>query len=76
MVEVEKSSPYRESLIKVLSTMKIAQENKVLIAIKLQTDNQIITFLKWLKTEVPENKVQEMEEKIVFKAVEINKIFQ
>ncbi|MBQ7674392.1 MAG: hypothetical protein IJT36_07785 [Alphaproteobacteria bacterium] len=53
--------------------MKMEEPSKVLIAIKLQTDEQIVTFLKWLKKEVPESQVEARQNEIVNKAIEIAK---
>ena len=58
---------------KVLGSMKMEEPSKVLIAIKLQTDEQIVTFLKWLKKEVPESQVEARQNEIVNKAIEIAK---
>ncbi len=66
-------STMRQALMKVLGSMKMEEPSKVLIAIKLQTDEQIITFLKWLKKEVPESQVEARQDEIVNKAIEIAK---
>ncbi len=63
-----------EILMKVLASMKMDEENKVLIAMKLTKDSQIYDFLKWLQKEVPEEKVSNMQDEIVGKAVELSKI--
>lgn len=63
----------QQALMKVLGSMKMEEPSKVLIAIKLQTDEQIVTFLKWLKKEVPESQVEARQNEIVNKAIEIAK---
>ena len=60
------------ALTKVLASMKMSDETKVLIALSLTTDTQIGTFLQWLKSEMPEEKVQSMEDEIAGKATEIS----
>ena len=68
-----KKSKMQMLLTKVLSTMKISNETKVIIAISLVSDIQIGSFFEWLKDEVPEDKITEMEYEIAGKAIEINK---
>ena len=63
----------QQALMKVLGSMKMEEPSKVLIAIKLQTDEQIVTFLKWIKKEVPESQVEARQNEIVNKAIEIAK---
>ncbi len=58
-------SKMQEYLIKVLSTMNIRKENKVLISLELTKDKQIYTFLKWLKEEMPEHKTKYCERDIL-----------
>ena len=60
------------ALTKVLASMKMSDETKVLIALSLTTDTQIWTFLQWLKSEMPEEKAQSMEDEIAGKATEIS----
>ena len=60
------------ALTKVLASMKMSDETKVLIALSLTTDTQIGTFLQWLKSEMPEEKAQSMEDEIAGKATEIS----
>lgn len=62
----------QEKLMKVLASMKMEMPNKVLIAIKLQNDEQIYRFVKWLKEEVPESQVESRQGEIVNKAIEIS----
>lgn len=62
----------QEKLMKVLASMKMEMPNKVLIAIKLQNDEQIYRFVKWLKEEVPESRVESRQGEIVNKAIEIS----
>ena len=63
----------KQALMKVLASMKMEEENKVLIAITLKTDEQIYRFLKWLKKEVRENEVESRQDEITGQAVEIAK---
>ena len=65
--------PMKQALMKVLASMKMEEENKVLIAITLKTDEQIYRFLKWLKKEVRENEVESRQDEITGQAVEIAK---
>jgi hypothetical protein len=62
-----------KALMKVLASMKMEEENKVLIAIELKTDEQIYHFFKWLKKEVPKSEVESRQDEITGKAVEIAK---
>lgn len=61
------------ALAKVLASMKMSDETKVLIALSLTKDTQIGTFLQWLKSEIPEEKIQSMEDEIAGKATEISR---
>lgn len=61
------------ALAKVLASMKMSDETKVLIALSLTKDTQIGTFLQWLKSEIPEEKIQSIEEEIAGKATEISR---
>ncbi len=58
-------SKMQEYLMKVLSTMDIKEENKVLISLELTEDKQIYTFLKWLKENMPEHKIKQSEREIL-----------
>ncbi|MBQ8196621.1 MAG: hypothetical protein IJZ73_01020 [Clostridia bacterium] len=58
-------SRMQEYLMKVLSTMDIKEENKVLISLELTKDKQIYTFLKWLKENMPEHKIKYCEREIL-----------
>ena len=58
-------SKMQEYLIKVLSTMNIREENKVLISLELTEDKQIYTFLNWLKENMPEHKIKQSEREIL-----------
>ena len=58
-------SKMQEYLMKVLSTMDIKEENKVLISLELTEDKQIYTFLKWLKENMPEHKIKQCEREIL-----------
>ena len=51
-------SKMQEYLMKVLSTMDIKEENKVLISLELTKDKQIYTFLKCVKENMPEHKIK------------------
>lgn len=64
------------ALFKVLASMKMSDETKVLIALSLTTDTQIGAFLQWLKVEVPEKEIQSREDEIAGKATEISKNMQ
>ncbi len=61
----QKFSKMQEYLIKVLSTMNIRKENKVLISLELTKDKQIYTFLKWLKEDMTEHKIKQCEREIL-----------
>lgn len=61
----QKITVMQEYLMKVLSTMKMRDEIKVLIALELITDEQIYKFLKWLKENMPEEKVEQSEREIL-----------
>ena len=61
------------ALAKVLASMKMSDETKVLIALSLTKYTQIGTFLQWLKSEIPEEKIQSMEDEIAGKATEISR---
>ena len=63
----------QQSLVKVLSSMTISEESKVLISLSLITDDQIGEFLYWLKANIAEDNMKPMEEEICGKAVEISK---
>lgn len=63
----------KEMLMKALGSMKMEEENKVLIAMKLNTDEKIYKFFKWLKKEIPEIEVESNQDKIVGQAVEISR---
>ena len=63
----------QEYLMKVLSTMKMKSENKVLIAFKLTTDKQIYLFLKWLKENMPEEMIPKNEKIILRQVSKISK---
>ena len=63
----------QEYLMKVLSTMKIKDESKVLISFELTEDEQIYKFLKWLKEEIPEDKVVQNERLILRQVSQISK---
>lgn len=66
-------SKMQESLIKVLSTMDIKEENKVLISLELTEDKQIYTFLKWLKENMPKHKIRQSEREILHEVSKITK---
>ena len=62
----------KENLYKVLGSMNLSEENKVLISLSLNSDSEIGTFLKWLKENVSEEEIKSKENEIVGKAIEIN----
>lgn len=62
-----------EELIELLKTMKLDMNNKILIAMTLKTDAQILEFVKWLKMNVPKEQVQKMEHEIIRQAILIGK---
>ena len=66
-------SKMQEYLIKVLSTMNIREENKVLISLELTEDKQIYTFLNWLKENMPEHKIKQREREILHQISKITK---
>ena len=66
-------SKMQEYLIKVLSTINIREENKVLISLELIDDKQIYTFLKWLKENMPEHKIKQREREILHQVSKITK---
>lgn len=66
-------SKMQEYLMKVLSTMDIKEENKVLISLELIDDKQIYTFLKWLKENIPEHKIKQSEREILHQVSKITK---
>ena len=61
------------ALTKVLATMDMSDNSKVLIALELVTDTQIGEFLMWLKDNIAEHQISSLEEEIVGKAIEISK---
>ena len=61
------------ALTKVLASMSIADETKVLIALSLVTDSQIGLFFQWLKENITEDRLLPMEEEIAGRAIEISK---
>ena len=63
----------KENLYKVLGSMSLSEENKVLISLSLNSDSEIGMFLKWLKNNVSEDEIKIKENEIVGKAVEISK---
>ena len=62
------------ALTKVLATMNMSDDTKVLISLSLITNEQIGEFLIWLKNNVAEDKISSMEDEIAGKAIEISKI--
>ena len=63
----------QECLMKVLSTMDIKEENKVLISLELTEDKQVYTFLKWLKENLPEHKTKRCKREILRQVSKISK---
>ena len=72
-IETEELTPMQKALLRVLIHMPLQEEDKVLITILLQMDEQIYEFLIWLKEEVPENQIKVKESEIMEKAVQISK---
>jgi len=70
---MSENTPMQTALLKVLATMNMEMEDKVLISLKLTTDKQIITFLRWLKANVSEEQVRFRQNEIIMKAIEIAK---
>ena len=68
-----KKSTMQIALTKVLASMSIADETKVLIALSLVTDSQIGLFFQWLKENITEDRLLPMEEEIAGRAIEISK---
>ena len=66
-------SKMQEYLMKVLSTMNIREENKVLISLELIDDKQIYAFLKWLNENMPEHKIKQREREILHQVSKITK---
>ena len=78
MVGVAKSSPYREALISLITSINqvipLKEENQVLMVMKLNTEEKIIKFNEWVKTKLKgENELQATETEIVRAAVKIDK---
>ena len=63
----------KECLYRVLGSMNLSEENKVLISLLLNSDNKIGTFLEWLKKNVSEDEIKIKENEIVGKVIEISK---
>ena len=77
MVGVAKSSPYREALISLITSINqvipLKEENQVLMVMKLNTEEKIIKFNEWVKTKLKgENELQATETEIVRAAVKID----
>lgn len=62
----------QQALMKVLGSMKMEMPSKVLIAMKLKDENHIYQFLQWLQKEVQEKEVENRQDEIVNKAIEIS----
>ncbi len=78
MKTLDKSSPYWQPLLDMIVTIDsiitLSQENQVLIAMKLNTEEKIQKWFDWLKSRlVGENDLQATEEEIVRAAVRIDK---
>ncbi len=78
MVGIDKSSPYRKKLIKLINSINnvvpLKEENQVLIVMKLNTVEKIIKFNEWIKLRLNgENELKATEEEIVRVAVHIDK---
>ena len=68
-----KKTLMQQSLIKVLASINMSEESKILIALTLTKDDQICEFFYWLKDNVTEYNMLSMEEEICGKAVEFSK---
>ncbi len=78
MVGIDKSSPYRKKLIKLINSINnvvpLKEENQVLIVMKLNTVEKIIKFNEWIKLRLNgENELKATEDEIVRVAVHIDK---
>ena len=77
MVGVEKSSPYREALMRLINAINaeipLEEKNQVLLVMKLNTEEKIIQFNEWVKKNVKNGKLQATEAEIVRAAVRIDK---
>ena len=78
MVGVDKSSPYREHLMRMINSINqiipLKEENQVLIVMQLNTEEKIQSWFEWLRPRIKgENDLQATEVEIVRAAVKINK---
>ena len=78
MAGVAESSPYREALIELILSINevipLSEKNQVLIVIKLDTEEKIRRFNKWIKARLTgENDLDATEQEIVRAAVQIGK---
>ena len=75
MVGVEKSSPYREALMRLINSINaeipLEEKNQVLLVMKLNTEEKIIQFNEWVKSNLKNGKLQAAEAEIVRAAVKI-----
>lgn len=75
MVGVEKSSPYREALMRLINSINaeipLEEKNQVLLVMKLNTEEKIIQFNEWVKSNLKNGKLQATEAEIVRAAVKI-----
>ena len=79
MVGVDRSSPYRAALMKLIASIDkfavtLEEKNQVLIVISLDTEEKIMQFNDWVKSKLKgENDLQATETEIVRAAVRIGK---
>ena len=66
--KVNEFTPMQDLLLKVLSEMEMNMNDKVLIAMYLQKDNQIMKFIEYLDEQVPFEEVKNRVEEIKRKA--------
>lgn len=79
MVGVDKSSPYRATLMKLIAaidkySVTLQPKDQVLIVMSLDTEDKIIEFIQWVKSKLSgENNLNATETEIVRAAVRIGK---
>ena len=74
---ISKKSHYREALISLINSINqqvaLTEKNQVLLIMKLNTEEKISEFSKWIKLNLVEEKLMISEEEIVRHAVELDK---
>ncbi len=78
IIGVDKSSPYRAALMRLIASINnvvpLKPENQVLLVMTLDTEEKIVKFNEWVKTKLlGENDLQATEVEIVRAAVKIDK---